>query len=311
MQKGVICIVGYNRLLPLLNLISIVVELNKKNGNYLDIIISLDYSSEQENIYNEILKIKEKISIIRHKYNLGLKRHIISCGDLLLDSDYDFLLLLEDDITLSINSFDYIKKSLLMIDDNIAGISLYSYKRSEGDLLDFHPLEDGYDNYYLQFPSSWGQIWTTDMWKKFKSWFIKNDCDFFNDSMLPSYINKWPKTSWKKHFLRYMVHNNKYFFYPRVSLTSNTGIDGENHISVGNTWKVPLLQGNKVWHFSYFNNSKAIYNSDFNLYQRKYYYNDLIKKTYLRYEECPLNLKESILILLFSIKRKISIFKRK
>ncbi|MEX9841464.1 glycosyltransferase family 2 protein [Providencia rettgeri] len=309
MKSAVICIVGYNRVYPLINLISSVIELTK-NKDDIEVIVSLDYSDMQNTICDLLLSFKNNIRVIKHPKNLGLKKHIIQCGDILLNEEYKYLLLLEDDLEISPYIYDYIQEALYAVKDqnNIAGISLYSYRISEGDLLRFSPIEDGYDNYYLSFPSSWGQVWTPAMWKDFKDWFNINDCDYFNDESIPSYINNWPKSSWKKHFLRYMVHKNKYFFYPRISLTNNNGLDGQNHKSAGNIWQVPILQGSKKWNFSTFDKSNSIYNSDFNQHDRKYYYAHLYQKICLRYNENPFNVKSSIFILILSIKRKFDIF---
>jgi hypothetical protein len=277
------------------------INLNKKKVD-LNIIVSIDWSEDQLRIvrYIEALSLDLNIEIIKHDKNLGLKKHILSCGDLLVERDYFSLIVIEDDIELSPFFDGYVHSALPLCDTNIAGVSLYSYDICELNSLCFRPFNDGYDNYFMQFPSSWGQLWTQPMWIDFRYWLEVNDCDYFNDKRLPDAVNNWPKTSWKKHFLRYMVDQDKYFMYPRISLTSNTGADGSNHNSIYDKYKVDILNGNKKWNITSYDNSQSIYSSRFGFDKLT-----ITEMAYMKYRENPLSFKEYLCMTYFALKDRL------
>lgn len=263
-KKAVVCIVAYNRVTPLIKLLKSVMALQNGVRDF-DIIVSIDKSENQNEIINSIksVDLDNKVEIIPRNEKLGLKTHIISCADIILGESYEYLVMLEDDLEISNFIFPYIESAIKKVDKNIGGISLYSYKKDERFHSEFEPTLDGYDNFYMQYASSWGQVWTLEMWKSFKNWFDNNDCDYYSDESVPDYIAHWPKSSWKKHYIRYLIKENKYFMYPYFSLSSNTGCDGVNHNKIFDLWKVNILKGNKNWNISTFNQSKSIYDVNF------------------------------------------------
>ena len=46
----------------------------------------------------------------------------------------------------------------------IGGISLYNHELNVHTKENFKALDDGYDNWYFQFASSWGQAWSKANW---------------------------------------------------------------------------------------------------------------------------------------------------
>lgn len=269
MLNGVVCVVAFNREKQLIELLSQLDNIRIPLSLDVKFILSIDYSSIQKQIID---KVKEQgfvldWELVSHPSNLGLKKHILYCGDLVLKEDYDFILILEDDLKISPYVLDYISTALPIADcnDEVAGLSLYGYKVSEADYLPFMPNEDGFDNYYLQYPSSWGQVWSRKMWLNFKTWLTSNDCLYFYDDRVPDYVCGWSHKSWKKHFIRYMIDENKYFLFPRVSLTSNDGVNGTHHVNIGHVFKVPILMGEKNWNISHYINSKSKYNAWFEI----------------------------------------------
>lgn len=191
--------------------------------------------------------------IIEHSENLGLRRHILSCGD--ISRQYDGIILLEDDLYVSPWYFKYTIDALNYYQDTqqICGISLYSYQYNETALLPFKPLNDGSDAYFMQLPCSWGQAWLKDHWACFRAWYANNSSSSLQDDpALPSNVAFWPDTSWKKYFLKYMVENNKFFVYPHISYTTNFGDKGQHHQGT-NVFQVPLFCGSMGSHsFKYF-----------------------------------------------------------
>ncbi|HDR7631648.1 TPA: glycosyltransferase [Bacillus mycoides] len=247
-------------------------------ANYLKervrLVISIDYSG-----CNEVVDIAENFKwiygekvIISHKENLGLRKHILYCGD--LTQKYGNIILLEDDIYVAPDFLNYAMQAMLYYknDENIAGISLYSQNFNETAGLPFEPIQDsnGADAYFMQLPSSWGQLWTPYQWEQFINWYNNNS--YNNEAEIPKNVVKWPETSWKKYFIRYMVEKNKYFVYPYRSLSTNFGDIGQHFWKKNTTFQVTLSRDTeKIYTFCKFEESEAVYDVFCeNMYLKKY-----------------------------------------
>jgi hypothetical protein len=240
-----IIVATYNRPSSLKRILKSVSLANYINYKDIRLVISIDgggnnHSETLEVATNFEWRYGEKI-IIDREHNIGLRNHIISCGDFSLK--YENVIVLEDDLLVSKNFYQYSAESLKYFgsDENIAGISLYSYVYNENSGTVFMPLQDGYDNYFMQVPSSWGQVWTKKQWGDFKTFY--NDCPKIkNDDLLPSTINSWSEASWKKYFFLYLVRKNLFFVYPQQAHSTNFA-DCGTHVqnSINNRlYQVPL-----------------------------------------------------------------------
>lgn len=236
-----IVVIAYNRPKSLERLL-----LSISNARYptenITLIISIDKSDSNkvENVAKEFKwKYGEKRIITLNK-NVGLRDHVLRCGD--LSFDYNTIIMLEDDLYVSPYYYMYAMETLTYYnnDDNIAGVSLYNQMINETANRPFNPIDDGGDIYFIQMVSSWGQAWTSKQWFDFREWY-KKFSNYEAAIRLPDNINNWPKTSWKKEFVKYIVANNKYFVYPRSSLTTNFGDSGTHHKKDTFIWQVPLL----------------------------------------------------------------------
>ncbi len=199
--------------------------------------------------------------ILSHQNNLGLRNHILSCGDLALK--HDGIIVLEDDLFVSKAFYQYVKNGLTYYksEKHIAGISLYAHSFNETAQLPFVPINDHSDVFFLQLASSWGQCWTKNQWKDFKRWYGKKQNEKLSlADGVPSSVIKWPDTSWKKFFIKYMIEKNLFFLYPRISLSTNFGDDGMNHLG-DNHYQVPLYYSDKKFAFIKFSKSYAKYDS--------------------------------------------------
>ena len=225
----------------------------------IELIISIDFSgnSQCSKLANDFEWKHGKKRVICHNKKLGLKSHIITCGDLALN--YDGIILLEDDLIVSPAFYYY---SIAVVDfysfyQNIAGISLYSYERNEFCDLPFSPVKDGQDTFFMKVPSSCGQIFLQKHWIAFKESFNKgieiNDTDY-----LPDQVFNWPETSWKKLYFKYMIKNNLYFVYPMHSYSSNMGDEG-THCPEINFIKTALTLKSDNFIFSLFGKTINIY----------------------------------------------------
>lgn len=267
-MKPAIVVIAFNRPRSISRLLSSIEKANYET-NDIPLCICIDYQDSTENtevvrIANEFeWKYGEKI-IIYQSENLGLKEHVLACGD--LTERFESILMLEDDLYVSPYFYDYALQALSFYDtkDSIAGISLYNYQLTEGHSIPFLPVEDGTDIYFLQIASSWGQAWTRRQWSEFKKWF-QNNPHLPASTNLPKAIINWPSTSWKKHFIHFLVETDRYFVYPRVSYTANFSDTG-THLNMTSAFQVPIQLGKKIMRFADIHESSAIYDAYFEIF---------------------------------------------
>ena len=239
-----IVIVGYNRKDSLLRLFKSVLDAYYPCEN-IPMIVSLDYSDLQSEIASEIEKIgwKHGELIIRcAEKRMGLKRHVISCGDLSIK--YGSVIVLEDDLIVSPNYYSYVLQMIKSYEDNdnVCGVSLYSHAWNGYGNYQFIPQRNEYDVFMGQIGVSWGQCWTKKQWLSFKCWYEdnKNTEKFANDK-LPWIIDEWGNQSWAKYFYNYMVVNDKYYVIPYTALSTNYAEIGEHNSETTTTYQVMLM----------------------------------------------------------------------
>jgi len=198
---------------------------------------------------------EKEVIILEKKY--GLREHILKCGS--LAKQYDGIILLEDDLYVAHNFYEYVQevqKKYIDIEE-ITGVALYSHMYNETACLPFIPLKDGYDVFFMRLACSWGQSWLTHQWVEFEKWYCSNKKRKLNKDLPPD-ILLWPETSWKKYYIKYMIENNKYFVYPRESLTTNFGDPGAHHTGT-RLFQTSLLYGKRIYSFPRFKESYTKY----------------------------------------------------
>ena len=244
-MKIAICTIAYNRLDSIKRLLNSLSKAYYKSD--VTLIISIDKSNNDEvekhaNAFD--WKFGEK-RVIAHKTNLGLKKHILSIGSYL--KEFDAIVVLEDDITVAEDFFNYTLQTVKKYYDNnsIAGISLYNYPQCYHNWKPFLPLTSDSDVYLMQVAVSWGQIWMRNQWNAFMEWYEKHNEEFQYQPHLPKSICSWGKNSWLKYHMKYCIEQNKYFVYPYTSLSTNNS-DAGTHSSQKNTiFQAPSLYGDK------------------------------------------------------------------
>ena len=247
MSNIAICVVAYNRSFSFRRLISSLSS--ARYDNPVDLYVSIDYSDKGEGVRDlaaNYIWNNGKYTIIRHSENLGLRKHILKCGDLL--DDYDALIVLEDDVVVAPGFFLFAEQCVEKYygNESIAGISLYSFMMNYHNHLPFWPLSSGSDVYMMQNAQSWGQVWMKKQWMEFKKWYEMNCIEFDEMPHLPVSICSWPKSSWLKYHTRYCIENKKYFVYPYVALSTNNNDPG-THVTTRNTlFQAPLFFGKKT-----------------------------------------------------------------
>jgi|GEM_PF-834036 len=234
-----IVVVAYNRVNSLIRLLD---SLNRSfYQEEVTLHISIDAGDNKDvleaaNLF--VWKHGRKV-VIYQEQNLGLRNHVIACGN--LTEKYGSIILLEDDLFVSPYFYEYTKQAIEYYkdDDSIAGIALYSPRFNETAKEEFYSLKQNSDVYFMQLPCSWGQAWTHSQWNSFKSWYNKNE-KINDNSEIPQNIISWPETSWKKYFAQYMLDQDKYFVYPYESFSTNFGEPGTHFMIKTNLFQVPL-----------------------------------------------------------------------
>ncbi len=236
-----ICIIAYNRENSLKRLLQFIKEAYYPQNAKLYISIDHSECKSVENIaYNFYWEHGEK-EVIIHEKKLGLRKHILRCGNLL--NSHDALIVLEDDIVVSPDFFNYALVTTKKYHNynDIAGISLYNFPVSYHCQLPFIPLTSDSDVFLMQNAQSWGQIWMKKQWFDFIDWYKENNDNFQECSHLPKSICNWPKSSWLKFHTKYCIEENKFFIYPYKSRSTCFSDIGEHTRSQTNIFQTFLL----------------------------------------------------------------------
>lgn len=258
-----IVVVAYNRPRSLTRLLNSLKKSSFPNKN-IDLIISIDKGSNNEAVLdvanNFIWDFGDK-KVVYQEENLGLRAHILKCGS--LSDVYGSVIVLEDDLYVSSNFYNYAIEALKFSKDKpyIGGVSLYNHQLNVHTRDNFLAIDDGYDNWYFQFASSWGQAWSKDQWSGFMEWYNKTP-EINKNTKIPAYVRSWSEKSWLKYNISYLIEKEMYFFYPRISLSTNFS-DAGTHVGQDSTiYQVPMDYSiQKKYIFSEIDQSKAVYDA--------------------------------------------------
>lgn len=225
-SKIAIVVVGYNRLNSIERLLG-----SLSRAHYeaeVPLVISIDASGCQP-LYDYVKRYQWKFGkqyvLIKEK-RLGLREHILSCGD--LTQYFKAVVILEDDIFVSEYFYDYVQSAVNKYgdDSHVGGISLFRPKFDRNYPIEFE--QDGNDVFAYQTVESWGECWTENMWKGFREWYNDTPDHDFSTVDMPEFMKNWKK-AWSKFYMAYQIENNKYFIYPSVSYTTcfaDAGVHG-------------------------------------------------------------------------------------
>ncbi len=253
-----ICVVaiGYNRPDSMERLLNSL-DKGEYYGDEVALYVSIDKGQRQ----NEVAEVAERFQwnhgpkeIKVYKEKQGLRKHVLQCGNKALE--YDAVVMLEDDISVSPYYYSYIKNAIDYYDsDNrVACISLYAYRVNEFCSRPFEPMKGKGDVYAMQVAQSWGQCWTRRMWQEFRNWPGINKAVLERSDAVPENVNRWRETSWKKNFFRYVVENDKFLIYPYISLSTNNNDLGSHNKLYGarnnGAYQTNLLQYPMDWRFT-------------------------------------------------------------
>lgn len=259
-----IVVVAYNRPRSLKRLLDSIESAQYDTDDVL-LIISIDKGDNEDvlavaNQFHWTHGLKE----VRYQQNnLKLRKHILKCGDLALE--YGNVIVLEDDLFVSPCFYHYACQALAFAADDprIGGISLYAHAYNVNVFEPFTPLPDGADNWYFQFASSWGQAWSAQQWTGFRQWYMENEGKDLAGDDIPATVTNWSPNSWLKYYIKYLVVTDRYFLYPRESMTTNFSAAGTHIASESTTYQVPLCRNREKFPFVGIDDSGAVYDSFF------------------------------------------------
>jgi hypothetical protein len=260
--QPVIIVVAFNRAKSLKRILASLDRAIYPAGTKL--IISIDNNGKnldvKETADNFTWKAGDK-EVSYTKEHLGLRRHILECGDLIYQ--YGSAIVLEDDLVVSPYFYKFTQEALKFYAGHteIAGISLYNLPYAEAWKLPFIPILDNSDVYFKQVPSSLGQVWNKGQWDSFKKWYtLGQNTDQIK--RLPWIVKQyWTETSWKKYFYGYLIDENKYFVYPQISFTSNFNDQGENMMVKSHYGQVRLEIAERNYQFKRLDEALNVYDA--------------------------------------------------
>lgn len=236
-MKPVIIIPAFSRAYSLQRLLNSI-----ENAKYPDIdiqlIISLDGGASEDVVQTAktFTFTHGNMEVIERKENLGLREHILWCGD--QTEKYGSVIVLEDDLFVDPQFYLYAKAAYKYYknENRIAGIALHSPSRNEYFGMPFWPVYNGTTGFFMQVGCSSGQLWFKSQWKEFKEWYkINSSAEHLEKIIeLPPNARNWPESSWKKYYSAYLTSSNKCMFYPYATYTTNCGDDGGHHLKQQN-----------------------------------------------------------------------------
>ncbi len=194
---------------------------------------------------------------------LGLVDHILACGDLV--EEHGRLVMLEDDLVASPHFFRWATAALDFHadDDRVGGISLYRYAVTESCPAPFEPLDDGSDVHFIQIAASWGQAWTREQWRRFRTWDAAHGPEQVR-ALLPGYMRRWHGPSWKRRFVAHLVATGRSFVFPPVALTTNYHEAGTSATTFG-LYQVTLEARAREYRFVRAAESRSSYDAWFEM----------------------------------------------
>ena len=223
MSKPAIVVIAYNREESLKRLLDYIDQADYSSFDGIDLVISIDYWKKNNPCYRIADEYNWRFGrkrVIKHKKNLGLKEHILLCGD--MTETFGSIILLEDDIIVSPAFYKYAAAACeyYKCHEEVMGVGLYSSKQYGATEYPFEPEKNGKDTYYEKWVVTWGECFNRDRWREFREWYSRNSGELREIADVPHYITHWEK-SWSKYLAYYMNERNLFFVSPYESYSSN------------------------------------------------------------------------------------------
>lgn len=240
--------VGYNRAESLARLLR-----SLENASYptedIRLIVSIDKSECEAEVLSAIDGVAwthGTRTVRTFEARQGLRKHILSCGD--LSAQYGAVIILEDDLIVSPSFYYFAMQGVNRYyeDERICGTALYRHAWNSYAELSFAPVQNAFDAFFGQIPVTWGQCWTDRQWSAFRTWYAAHEdrLPAQNDAM-PTAISHWDERSWGKYFATYIAETERCYVIPYTALSTNASEAGEHNRVADNAHQVALLDGVK------------------------------------------------------------------
>lgn len=203
--------------------------------------------------------------VIFHEQHLGLVEHFFFCGR--LTREYGAIILLEDDLYVSPPYYHFAMQAIDTYTDDarIAGIALNALWFNGYTHYPFTPLRDESDVFFLQVPWYQGQAYTRAQWDAFDTWHAGEDRTLVAGDPIHEQFLTFDEDEWFPLKTKYLVEANRYYVFPRESLTTNFGDAGTHFTSRTDFFQVPLQYGRDTFRLQRFDDALAVYDSFFEI----------------------------------------------
>ena len=240
MPRLLVLVLGYNRHLSLSRLLHSLSVLAPPSAP-VDLLVSIDGGGDPNCIQRaeQFYWAHGTKRVQVHPRNLGLRTHVETAVDNV--ADYDAVIVLEDDLSVSPWMFHYCEQAFATYgcDPAIAQISLYAFDINESCSLPFVPIREEGDCWFSQVPSSWGQMWTRDQWIGYRNW-QRSGPEGRHLDQLPRSVRRWGEQSWKRSYFEYVVTSGLWIVHPYTSISTNHGDAGTHYPLPTHDFDVPL-----------------------------------------------------------------------
>lgn len=216
----IILIIAFKRPRRIVSILETIREFLKEEDQ---VIISIDdYTSKNEWSLIEQEFKHLRITWIKNETKLGLEKHVIKACN--YASNLGDFLYLEEDITISGTSLDYVRivQRELTEDLKIRQVSLSSIEWNELDNRPFLENFNGLSFFLVKVSSSWGVFYKKEWWDEFIQYYQNKSTKFPHHE-----LKKW-KHSWKKYHISFLNTFNYYTLYPSEHLAIHEGKEGTN-----------------------------------------------------------------------------------
>lgn len=199
--------------------------------------------------------------VMRHPAHLGLVEHMHVCGS--LTRQYGSIVKLEDDYLVSPMFYLYAAQALDAYQDDprIAGVSLYQLWFNGYTYYPFTPFLDDGDAYFLQIPWSQGQVYTEAQWSAYAEWRRSAGSHIPANSPIHEVYTRFAKDDWFPLKTRYLAETNRFYAFPRESLSTNSGEPGTHFEQKTSYFQTPLQTRKREYRFVALDQAVAVYDS--------------------------------------------------
>lgn len=203
--------------------------------------------------------------VVIHPSPLGLVGNVFYCGE--LAEEYGAIILLEDDLVVSARFYDYACQATSFYGDDprLAGISLNTLWFNGFTHQPFIPLLDDGDVFFLKLSTPQGQVYTAAQWAAFAGWMAASNTRVSAADEVHELFIPFPSDDWLATKAKYLAATNRYYVYPRESLTTNFGEPGTHFTQPTTLFQVPLQQFRQAYRFQSFDAAVAVYDGFYEL----------------------------------------------